>query len=97
MVPERYYIRQLVKNAKSCGDPHSAFVGDFCGYYHGQPRVKVRKSLFSETTRLEFEGKQYSAPVGYDAWLTALYGDYMTLPPEKERVSHHRFVAYSLE
>jgi lipopolysaccharide cholinephosphotransferase len=97
LVPERYYLQQLVKNARSCRDPNSEYVGDFCGYYHGQPRVKVKRALFSETTLLEFEGKRYRAPAGYDAWLTALYGDYMTLPPEKDRISHHSFIAYSLE
>ena len=97
MIPERYYVLQLVKNARRYDDPASEFLGDFCGIYHGLPRVKVKRTLFSGAARLEFEGKQYNAPVGYDAWLTALYGDYMTLPPEKDRVSHHRFVAYSLE
>ncbi len=97
MVPERYYVTQLVKNAKHFSDSTSEYVGDFCGIYHGLPRTKVKRSIFSEATLLEFEGKQYQAPVGYDTWLTALYGDYMTLPPEKKRVSHHSFVAYSLE
>ncbi len=97
MIPERYYVKQLVKNARRFSDFDSEYVGDFCGYYHGQPRVKVPRALFAETVFLDFEGKQYRAPAGYDAWLKALYGDYMTLPPEEERVSHHRFVAYSLE
>lgn len=98
MIPEGYYVRQLVKNARSCqGDPTSEYVGDFCGYYHGQPRVKVRRSLFADSVLLDFEGKKYRAPIGYDAWLTALYGDYMVLPPVEERISHHRFIAYSLE
>ena len=97
MIPERYYVTQLVKNATRCIDSQSVFIGDFCGYYHGQPRVKVRRELFDESTLLVFEGKEYRAPAGYDAWLSALYGDYMTLPPEEQRVSHHSFVAYSLE
>lgn len=97
MVPERYYVWQLVKNAKRFDDPNSEFIGDFSGIYHGLPRTKVRRELFDEVVPLDFEGKKYKAPVGYDAWLTALYGDYMELPPEETRVSHHRFVAYSLE
>ena len=97
MVPERYYVLQLVKNAKRFRDPKSEFVGDFSGIYHGLPRTKVKRELFAESTLLDFEGKRYSAPAGYDAWLTALYGDYMVLPPEEKRVSHHSFVAYSLE
>ena len=97
MIPERYYIKELVKNAKSYDDPKSEYVGDFCGYYHGQPRVKVKRTLFSKTSLLEFEGKKYKVPAGYDEWLSVLYGDYMTLPPVEDRVSHHRFIAYSLE
>ena len=97
MIPERYYVWQLVKNAKRFSNPNSEYVGDFSGIYYGLPRTKVKRELFDKTILLEFEGKKYSAPVGYDAWLTALYGDYMVLPPQEKRVSHHSFVAYSLE
>jgi lipopolysaccharide cholinephosphotransferase len=46
-----------------------------------------------ETTQIEFEGKMYPAPKGWDAFLTEIYGDWRTLPPESERVSH-AFEAY---
>lgn len=53
-------------------------------------------ACFSETVELEFEGKKYAAPVGYDEYLTILYGNYMELPPEEKRVSNHDFKAWPL-
>lgn len=48
-----------------------------------------RKEVFEgDAIMLEFEGEEYPAPVGYKEYLTDLYGDYMTLPPVEQRVSH---------
>ncbi len=44
---------------------------------------------FSETVLVPFEGLQAPLPVGNDALLTLLYGDYMTLPPVSEQRSFH--------
>ncbi len=49
---------------------------------------------FSDWVPVEFEGRAYRAPVGWDEVLSHLYGDYMTPPPEKDRVTHHSNVAY---
>lgn len=57
------------------------FMGSLKGHF---PR-----EIMNETTRLEFEGKMYSAPKNYDYILSFIYGDYMTLPPENERITHH--------
>ena len=35
---------------------------------------------------MPFEGELFSVPKEYDALLTVMYGDYMTLPPESKRV-----------
>ena len=46
-------------------------------------------SWFGDGEFLEFEGLKCRVPKEYDKWLTAVYGDYMQLPPEEKRVAHH--------
>ena len=50
--------------------------------------LRYRKSQFDKTIMLEFEGKKYPAPAGYDEQLGFLYGDYMKLPPKSEQITH---------
>lgn len=50
--------------------------------------------FFHKTQPMTFEGKKYNCITEYDKYLKASYGDYMKLPPEDERVSHHSFDAY---
>lgn len=38
---------------------------------------------------VDFEGEKFYTMANYDEYLTNLYGDYMTPPPETERVSRH--------
>ncbi len=56
----------------------------------------VPKKWFAEGTELEFEGRKYRAPKEYHKILTTVYGDYMQLPPEEERVLKHDFQAWEL-
>lgn len=51
-----------------------------CGLY--------RQEWFSSTTELEFEGMMFPVPAGYDALLHHIYGDYMKIPAEDERINH---------
>ena len=55
----------------------------------------LKKEDLEPALHLEFEGKLFNAPKRYDQYLTNLYGDYMTLPPENERIPHG-FIAYKL-
>ena len=58
------------------------------------PGEMVDKSVFDSDVYREFEGRKYRVPIGYDTWLRSIYGDYMQLPPEEHRVSHHTFDAW---
>lgn len=53
-----------------------------------------RRTLFTDLTKLPFEGHELCAIAAYDEYLTAHYGNYMQLPPEEKRTSHHAFTAY---
>ncbi len=44
---------------------------------------------FLESTNLEFEGYFFMAPKLWDCYLKRIYGDYMKLPPKKQRIPHY--------
>lgn len=52
------------------------------------------KKDISDTIEVEFENHKFWAPIGYDDCLKSLYGNYMKLPPEENRVMYHGFDAY---
>lgn len=90
LYPKGYFASQIVKNSKRYEKTDAKYIGNFTS----ESRVLCDKSVFDSFVMKEFEGKEYPVPAGYDAWLTAFYGDYMKLPPEEQRVSHHAFKAY---
>lgn len=47
-----------------------------------------------KTLRVKFEGIDVDIPAEYDKILTALFGDYMELPPENQRVMHHFYKTF---
>lgn len=47
-----------------------------------------KKSDYFDLVKLEFEGQYFYAPRNYHAILTQLYGDYMKMPKEEDRVWH---------
>ena len=51
-----------------------------------------KKEDYFELTKLEFEGNHFYGPKNYDAILTQLYGDYMTLPKEEDRQWHAKVI-----
>ncbi len=85
-------IEEMILNSKKYMMCQTGHVGNFTAFV----RMSCDKSVFASFVEVEFEGKKYKAPIGYDEWLRILYGDYMKLPPEEKRISHHSFVAYTI-
>lgn len=92
LVPNGYFDSKIVKNAKKFQNEETKRVGNFSA----TAVVTADKSIFRDFIYVEFGGKKYKAPIGYDEWLKAFYGDYMQLPPVEKRVSRHSFKAYYL-
>ena len=87
------YVRRMAQFAQSYKYDSSNYVGVIGTGAH-LFREKNPKSAYQTTVYLDFEGMKFPAPVGYDGYLRQLYGDYMKLPPEDQRVSEHTFKLY---
>lgn len=70
----------------------SKFCGAVCGSY--RKREIMPQGVYSEYIEVLFEGKSFLALKNYDYYLKHIYGDYMQLPPEEKRITHHMFSAY---
>lgn len=48
----------------------------------------LKRTVFDKTRTVTFEGEKFDAPIGYDEYLSYIYGDYMQVPPEYKREKH---------
>lgn len=53
--------------------------------------------MFDNLSEISFCGKKYNAVASYDRYLTTVYGDYMQLPPEENRVWRHHPIVIDFE
>ena len=73
----------------------SNYVGNVFGAW-GFKEV-MPKQYMGEPKEYKFEDTTvYGVEMPHE-YLTSLYGDYMQLPPEEKRVSHHDYVYYNLD
>lgn len=86
ILPRDYFSKKYIANMKRFSNVNTKRVGDFAGLHD----AVYDREMFQDFTTAEFEGKFYKVPVRYDEFLRGLYGDYMQLPPENERVPGHQ-------
>ena len=82
----KVYHRVLAKYPYEKG----RYVGQLLGGY--QFKYMMEREVYEPGVELEFEGELFRVPTNYDALLTSLYGDYMTLPPEDQRDEHKSMI-----
>ena len=72
---------------ESCEYANSLVLGEFDTVCH--------RNCFDDRILMDFEGKKFYGPKGYDEWLRALYGDdYMTPPPPEKQGVHDIVVTW---
>lgn len=90
---KNHYQKKLSNLADLKNYEESEFVGCVV-WLSGGERDIFPKEWFDETIKLKFEEYEFNVPKEYDKILKHVYGDYMQLPPEKDRTGHHYYKAY---
>lgn len=90
--------RYLVKKIDTLAQKHnlasnSRYVGVISTMIYGEREIMERR-FFNAGQKLCFEGNMLNCPLHYHEVLSRMYGDYMQLPPEEKRVTHHANMAY---
>lgn len=91
------FKRVFYKRCKKCIDKIRRFRGN---QYKSWSLVKnevYKKDWFSSGISVPFEDTTIIVPIGYSEYLSHLFGDYMTPPPESDRNSTHHFYFIDLD
>lgn len=75
-------------------DAEPRLAGNFFSPYKKKDVYSI--SIFKEWSRCVFEGREVGILSEYDRMLRQLYGDYMQLPPEKDRITRHALADLSI-
>lgn len=92
MIPIRFLIKQIHQLTTKFVYEHSSFVGNIVWGYGSKERCM--KAFYNDYTFLEFEGDYFQTMIGYEGYLTNVFGNYMQLPPKEEQIAHHSYKAF---
>lgn len=83
---------RLVKEMKEIEEEFKSISGDRLMYYRSCDKFErslLRKCWIEDTIEIPFEHTSVCVPRDYDSYLTFVYGDYMTPPPDEKKISLH--------
>lgn len=88
---EKGLRRKLLHKIDSiCSKQDTGYIYDMEG--HSENTIFYPKSLVEGTVMLPFEGIDFPCPKNTDAYLTNLYGDYMTPPSDVDKSGHQGII-----
>ncbi len=96
MLGSGHYVKKIIKRSNQPKQKGSQYLGAKVWCIWGERGI-IPAEVFSDTVEIEFEGEMFPAPIGWDTYLTCLYGDYLPEPPKEKQKTHHAFVAYRVQ
>ena len=94
---KKYYFNALDKLAKEKKYTDAQYVGCVVWAADDGNKGVFEKKWLGTGKRHVFEGYEFCIPDDAHNILKKLYGDYMKLPPESERIAHHFYKAFRRE
>lgn len=88
-----FWLRRKERLARKYDYETSDYVAVLVSGQHGN-RERLDRPSYENYVKVDFEGRQFNAPSGFECYLRNCYGDYMQLPPESERQPRHLFEAW---
>ena len=82
-----FWTNMIKKNCDRYSVENSLYVANLLSQY-GKKEI-LHKSGFDHYQEMLFEGVPFLVFNGWEEYLTNIYGDYMSLPPEENRKGHH--------
>ena len=94
IVGKNFFMKKIENWAKVYSYDESKYVG--CIVWASDDGVKgiIEKKWFEKKIEMKFEDYNFMVPKEFDKILTRIYGNYMELPSEKDRIAHHYYDAY---
>ena len=80
-IGQRYFSKRLNAIAKKYDFDKSKYVACSMPVHYGEKEVIEYKNM-NKATFLQFEDRRFPVPVGYEKYLTNLYGNYMDIPKD---------------
>lgn len=88
-----YYLKLLKEYGEQLYKKDGKYAVCLAILDYGEKEI-IKESVFSDFVEVPFEDFIVRIPIGYHEYLSQLYGDYMTPPPEEERTPKHDALRY---
>ena len=92
VLPNSYWSDKIYKMQSQYTFDSSSMTGYTWSLHIGKRYYP--KSVFDEYIELPFEDTTVRCPKGYDEMLTAIYGEYMTIPPKDQQKGLHEETSF---